>query len=156
LSAMGRAPHPEMSMAGLAKGLRLAAVSELQVPGAEASLSRYLEDKSPAVQTAAWDVARHLELKALLARAAQDAQKKDLAPRTRVTAILALRGGRYATVGPILRKVLDQHEGATIDAAAIESLAAFDDPEISAALVANWKSYGPQARQQVISAMLNK
>jgi putative heme-binding domain-containing protein len=108
------------------------------------------------VQAAAWDVARHLELKTLLARAAQDAQAQNLPQKTRVTAIRALRGGRYATVSPILRKILDQHEGPAMEAAAIESLAAFDDPEIGAALVANWKSYGPQARQQVIAAMLNQ
>ena len=126
---------PEVGLAGLAKGLRLAAVTELQVPGAEASLARYLQSNSAAVQTAAWDVARHLELKTLLARAAQDAQAQNLPQKTRITAIRALRGGRYATVSPILRKILDQHEGPEMEAAAIESLAAFDDPEIGAALV---------------------
>jgi putative membrane-bound dehydrogenase-like protein len=156
LGGIGRVPTPEIALAGLARGLRLAAVTELQVPGAEAALTRYLESKSAEVQTAAWDVARHIELKALLARATQDAQKKDLPPRTRITAIRALRGGRYATVGPVLRKILDAHEGAAVDAAAIEALAAFDDPEIGPTLVANWKSYGPQARQQVIAAMLNQ
>jgi len=156
LGGLSRVPEPEIALAGLAKGLRLAAVTDLQVPGAETSLARYLESKSPAVQTAAWDVARHLELKALLARAVQDAQSKDVPQRTRITAIRALRGGRYATVGPILRKILDQHEGPAIDAAAIESLAAFDDPGIGASLIANWKDYGPQARQQVIVAMLNQ
>jgi putative membrane-bound dehydrogenase-like protein len=156
LAGVGRVPKPEIALAGLAKGLRLASVTELQVPGAEASLARYLESKSPAVQTAAWDVARHLELKALLARAAHDAQTKELPERTRITAIRALGGGRYATAGPILRQILDQHEGPAIDAAAIESLAAFDDPQIGTILMADWKSYGPQVRTQVIAAMLNQ
>src|SRR5262249_54188434 len=43
LAGIGRVPQPEIALAGLAKGLRLAAVTELQVPGAEASLTRYLE-----------------------------------------------------------------------------------------------------------------
>jgi putative membrane-bound dehydrogenase-like protein len=156
LGGIGHVPNPDIALAGLARGLQLASVTELQVPGAEAALGRYLESNSAAVQTAAWDVARHLELKALLARAEQDAQKKDLPLKTRITAIRALRGGRYATVAPILRKLLDQHEGSEIDAVTIQSLAAFDDPEIGATLVTNWKSYGPQARQQVIAAMLNQ
>jgi putative heme-binding domain-containing protein len=156
LAGISRTPIPDVGLAGLAKGLRLAAVTELQVPGAEASLARYLQSDSAAVQTAAWDVARHLELKTLLARAAQDAQAEKIPQKTRITAIRALRGGRYATVSPILRKILDQHGDPAMETAAIESLAAFDDPEIGTILVTNWKSYGPKARQQVIAAMLNQ
>ena len=78
--------------------MRMAEVSELRVPGADAVLSRYLQNGSEAVQTAAWEVARHLELNTLVERAAHDAVSDKLPLKTRLTAILALRGGRYSAV----------------------------------------------------------
>jgi putative heme-binding domain-containing protein len=101
-------------------------------------------------------VARHLELDALVERAARDAVSDKLPVRTRLTAILALRGGRYSAVEPVLRRILDSHQESRIQAAAIGSLAAFDDPKIGTALLADWKSYGPEARTQVVAALLNK
>jgi putative membrane-bound dehydrogenase-like protein len=156
LAAIGKTVTPEAALSGLARGLRLAGVNELKVPGADTLLARYLESDKPAVQTAAWEVARHLELKALVDRAAQDAQASTLPVKRRVTAIRALQGGRYTTVAPILRKVLAAHEGSAIEAAVIESLAAFDNPEIPGALVENWKSYSPEARRQVIAALIGQ
>ena len=108
------------------------------------------------MQTAAWEVARHLELKTLVERAARDAVSDKLPLKTRLTAILALRGGRYSAVEPVLRRILDSHQESKIQAAAIGSLAAFDDPKIGATLLADWKSYGPEARTQVVAALLNQ
>jgi putative heme-binding domain-containing protein len=95
-------------------------------------------------------------LNALIDRAGRDAVAANRPVKERLTAILALRGGRYSAVGPVLRRILDSHEQSIIQAAAIASLAAFDDPKIAPALLENWKSYGPEARTQVVAALLNQ
>ena len=156
LAGLGHVKTPQAGLTGLARGLQMAHVSELRVPGADAALSGYLQNSSEAVQTAAWEVARHLELNALVDRAARDAVSNSLPVKTRLTAILALRGGLYGTVGPVLRLILSSHEESAIQAAAIRSLAAFDDPQIATTLLENWKSYGPEARTQVVAALLDQ
>src|SRR5579862_4159198 len=156
LSGLNHAKSPEAGLSGLAHGLSMAQVTELRVPGADVVLAGYLRNGSDAVQTAAWEVALHLDLNALIDRAGRDALAGNLPVKTRLTAILALRGGRYSAVGPILRRILDSHEQSLIQAAAIASLAAFDDPKIAPALLDNWKSYGPEARTQVVAALLNQ
>ena len=98
----------------------------------------------------------HLELNSLVERAAHDAVSDKLPLKTRLTAILALRGGRYSAVEPVLRRVLDSHQESKIQAAAIGSLAAFDDPKIATTLLTDWKSYGPEARMQAVAALLNQ
>jgi putative heme-binding domain-containing protein len=152
LTAIGRTKNPQAALAGLANGLQLAGVAQLKVPGAESALSRYLQTG----ETAAWDVARHLELTTLVERARQDAQNTALPVKTRVTAIRALRGGKYAAVSPALMKLVSSKEGSEIQGAAIESLGTFDDPRIAATLIDNWKIYGPEARRQAIAALMNR
>jgi putative heme-binding domain-containing protein len=156
LSGLHQAKAPQAGLAGLARGMQMAHVSELKVPGADAALSGYLQNNTEAVQTAAWEVARHLELNALVDRAGRDAVAGNLPVKRRLTAILALRGGRYGTVGPVLRQILSAHEESVVQAAAIGSLAAFDDPAIATTLIENWKSYGPEARTQVVAALLSQ
>ena len=46
----------------------------------------------------------------------------------RVIAVRALRGGRFDAVAPVLEKVLATHPPAEVEAAAVDSLAAFDEP----------------------------
>jgi putative membrane-bound dehydrogenase-like protein len=156
LTGLSHAKTPQAGLTGLARGMSVAGVSQLSVPGADAALSRYLQSRSEAVQTAAWEVARHLELTALVERAARDAVSANLPAQTRRTAILALRGGRYNSVEPVLRRILASHEESSIQATAIQSLAAFDDPGIGTELLAGWKSYGPEARTQVVAALLQQ
>ena len=156
LAGLAHVKNPEAGLAGLARGLRVAEVSELRVPGADTAIGSYLRNGSEAVQTAAWEVARRLELNALVDRAARDAVSEKLPMKTRLTAILALRGGRYGAVEPVLRRILSSHQESAIQAAAIQSLAAFDDPKIGTTLLADWKSYGPEARTQVVAALLNQ
>ena len=152
LNAVGRTPDPQAALAGLARGLQLAGVMQLKVAGAESALARYLQKDS----TAAWDVARHLELTSLVERAKQQALNTGLDPKLRVTAIRALRGGRYQSVAPVLKKLISAKEGTEIEAAAIESLGTFDDPQIADALIENWKTLGPEARRQTIAALLTR
>ena len=155
LSGLGHAKTPEAGLAGLARGMSVAGVSELRVPGADAILNSLPAKRLRSCANAAWEVARHLELNALVDRAARDAVSDKLPVRTRLTAILALRGGRYSTVNQVLRRILDSHQESSIQAAAIKSLAAFDDPQIGTTLLADWKSYGPEARTQVVAALLH-
>ena len=56
----------------------------------------------------------------------------------------------------MLRKVLESPPASELQSAAIESLAAFDDPSVAATLIANWKSYDPTARTKALDALLNQ
>jgi putative heme-binding domain-containing protein len=67
-----------------------------------------------------------------------------------------LRTAQYSSAGPVLRKILESQPASTLQSAAIESMAAFDDPGVAPALIANWKSYGPEARKKALSALLNQ
>ena len=146
----------EAGLAGLAHGFKVANVSGLSVAGAEAALGRFTNSASDPVQNAAWDVGRYLELGGLLARASAQASNNSLPPGRRAAAIRALRGGRYATVAPVLKQVLAAHPPQEVEAAAIDSLAAFNDPGVPETLLGGWKAFGPEARRHVIAAMLGR
>ena len=154
LASLGKLKKPEVALTGLAKGIKLAGVKNLQVAQAEALLAPYLNHVNNKVQAAAWDLARYFELRALVTKATSDATNTALPLPKRVVAVRALRGGQFAAVQPILAKLLVAHDMPDVQSAAIESLAAFDDQNIAPLLLANWKSYLPDARQKVLNALL--
>ncbi|MGH9661824.1 MAG: DUF7133 domain-containing protein, partial [Bryobacteraceae bacterium] len=121
---------------GLARGLRLVGARSLAVP--ESALTPHLS------HDAAWEVARHFELRGLIARAAREAESGT--PAERVRAVRALRGGSFPQAGPILRRVLASRPPPEVQAAAIESLSAFDDSEVASILIEHWRGYSPEAR----------
>jgi putative heme-binding domain-containing protein len=43
-----------------------------------------------------------------------------------------------------------------LQSTAIETLAVFDDPAVAETLIANWKSYDPEARKNALDALLNQ
>jgi len=147
---------PEAGLTGLAKGLKLSGARNLQVLGAEAALSSFLHGSSEAAQNAAWEVARFLELRALVQKAIAAAQSENLPISQRIVAVRALRGGQYVSVEPVLRRILDSAATAPLKVAAVESLAAFDDPGIAASLLEPWKSYSPEVRPKVLAALLSQ
>ncbi len=149
-------PKPEPVLTGLSKGLKLADVKNIRVPNAEATLAGLLASDNEAVQKAAWETARFFELKGLVQKALADAQNASLPVKTRVTAVRALRGGQYAVVAPILQKLLADQNEAELQSAAVESLAAFDDPGIAANLLSNWQKFSPEIRQKVLAALLGE
>ncbi|MEX2262443.1 MAG: PVC-type heme-binding CxxCH protein [Bryobacteraceae bacterium] len=155
LQTLARVKKPEDGLAGLTRGFRLGAAKALTAPGAEAALARFLNSASQPVQNAAWEAARFFELRELVQKAAGDARNTGLPLERRVFAIRALRGGRFPVSAPVLRQVLGSNPPAEIQTAAVEALAAFDDPAVSAVLLENWKSYTPDARRQAMNAMLN-
>ena len=156
LGALHGVKQPEPGLVGLAKALQLTGVRNLQAPGAEAALRKFLDDPAPAVEEAAWEVARHISLPALVEQALADAARGELPPKQRVTAIRALRGGQFAAVRPVLEKLLEFNQAPEIQIAAVESLASFDDGAIAPALLRAWGSYSPGVRAKVLAALLGE
>ncbi|HKW99916.1 MAG TPA: PVC-type heme-binding CxxCH protein [Bryobacteraceae bacterium] len=153
--------HPNEGAAGLfglAKGLQLSGVHDLLVPGAEPKLAHFLDHSSETVQKAAWEIAGHLRLEGLVQRASHDAATASLGADRRAAAVRALRSGQFAAVSPVLRQILSANPPAPaeLQTAAVECMAAFNDPQVAPALLADWKSYSPEARKEVIAAMLNQ
>jgi len=147
---------PESALAGLSKGLKLADIKNLRVANAESVLSSLLANDNEALQKAAWETARYFELKGLVQKALADAQNTSLPVKTRVTAIRALRGGQFAAVSPVLQKLLADQNAPELQTAAIESLAAFDDPGIAQNLLAQWQKFSPEIRQNVLAVLLGE
>ena len=126
------------------------------MPDAESSLSVFLKSKSEPVQAAAWEAARHLELRGLMQKALTEAQSENLPLAQRVFAIRALQGGSFASVSPVLQRVLDSPSTAALKIAAVEALSAFDDPTIPKTLLSPWKSYSPEVREKVQAVLLSQ
>lgn len=148
--------EPEAGLNGLAKGLQLAGVKNLPAPSIEAALTPYLNHTNEAVSKSAWDTARFFELKGLIDKALAGLAKADLDPKKKVAAIRALRGGQFAAVAPVLQKVLASGDAGEVKAAAVESLASFDDASVASSLLAGWASYTPEVRTKVLDAMLSE
>jgi putative membrane-bound dehydrogenase-like protein len=156
LKALGTQANPDAGLKGLARGLKLAGVKNLSVPDAEALLSKFLKSASEPIQAAAWEAARHLELRGLMEQALTEAQAENFPLAQRVFAVRALQGGNFASVSPVLRRILDSPSTAALKIAAVEALSAFDDPIIPSAFLAPWKSYSPETRVKVLSVLLSQ
>lgn len=151
--------HPNEVAAGLfglAKGLRLAGVHDLAVGGAEMRVAAFLNNPSQTVQRASWEIAEHLQLNGLVQRASRDAASGGLPVPNRAAAVRALRGGQLAAVRPILDQILASNPPPELQVAAVMSLASFPDASVAPALIANWRSYGPDARKQAVAALLSQ
>jgi HEAT repeat protein len=151
--------HPNEGAAGLfglARGLQLAGVHDLAVGGAEGRLADFLNQPSPSVQKASWEIAEHLQLNGLVQRASRDAAAAGLSLPNRAAAVRALRGGQLPAVRPILEQILASSPAPALQEAAVTCLGSFRDPSVAASLIANWKSYSPGARKQVIAALLSQ
>jgi putative membrane-bound dehydrogenase-like protein len=146
--------HPEAGLVGLAKGLKLSGVRNLYVPGAETALAPFLQSSLESVQNTAWETARYLELKGLIKRATAKAQNENLSLTQRILAVRALRGGQYAFVAPVLRKLLSSTATAPLKIATVDSLAAFDDSGVASTLLTFWKNYSPEVREKVLAVLL--
>jgi HEAT repeat protein len=151
--------HPNEGAAGLfglARGLQLAGVHDLAIPGAEGRLADFLNQPSPSVQKASWEIAEHLQLNGLVQRASRDAVASGLSLPNRAAAVRALRGGQLPEVKPILEQILGSSPPPVLQQAAVTCLGSFNDPSVAASLISNWKSYSPDARKQVIVALLSQ
>jgi putative heme-binding domain-containing protein len=148
--------NPEAGLTGLARGFRLVNARSVKAPGVEAALAGFLNSPSASIQQAAWDAARYFELTALLAKASRDTADVSAPLDRRVVAARALRGGTFASVSPVLRKVLESVPPASLQAAAVESLAEFDDAGVGPLLLSYWRTYTPDARTKAVAALLSR
>jgi len=146
--------HPDAVLDGLTRGLKLVAAKRLQVAGAEPVLARMLTTGTEAVQKSAWEASRYFELSSLVKRAAGEAVDQALPVPKRVLAVRALRGGNFETVAPVLQKVIESHAPAEVESAAVDSLAAFDEPAAGQMILANWRGYSPEGRKHAVTALL--
>jgi putative membrane-bound dehydrogenase-like protein len=140
---------------GLGKGLRLAGVTGLKIPAAEASLMKLLDSPSEKTQAAAREVAQHIELRAFIKKASEQALADKLPLPARAAAIRSLRGGQFSQVSPVLLKMLDPKEPPELQAAAVEALSSFNDPSISSILLDHWPAYSPEVRKRALVALLD-
>jgi len=154
LAGLAKLSNPEGSLKGLARGLALSNTRYLKVSGAEVSLGRFTKSGNDAVREAAWDVASHLDVPAIMRQAGQDALNASLPVAQRVTAIRALRGGHFNVSGPILDKVLQSPPRPKVEAAAIYSLASFSEPEAGKLLLKHWNSYSFDGRSEALDALV--
>src|SRR5260370_11724391 len=144
-SALPRLDHPEAVLTGLARGLKLAAVRNLEAPEAEAALARLIARGSGEVPNAAWGVASYLELHTLLPKAASEAKDANVPPALRAAAIRALRGGPFATAQPVLRSVLDSNPPPEAQRAVVDALASFNDAAAGSLLLSYSRTSHPPA-----------
>jgi putative membrane-bound dehydrogenase-like protein len=153
-AALPKLSQPDKALAGLTRGLKLVSARNLQAPGAEQALMKLLASPNEAVQRAAWEASRYFELATLLRQASKDGLSADLPPAKRILAIRALRGGRFGAVSPVLQQVIEAHPGPDVEAAAVDSLAAFDEPAAGAAILDHWRGYSPEGRRRAVNAMI--
>jgi putative heme-binding domain-containing protein len=153
-AALPKLRQPDKDLEGLAHGLKLSNARNLKTPGAEQALMKVLANGSEPAQRAAWEASRYFELSTMLNRASRDAVASDLPSDKRILAIRALRGGRFQASEPVLQKVIQSHPVPEVETAAIDSLAAFDEPAAGKAILDPWRGYSPEGRKHAVDAML--
>jgi putative membrane-bound dehydrogenase-like protein len=156
LRVLPKFKQPDAGLSGLTRGLELAGVKALRVPGAEALLTRFLKSPSAQVEEAAWETARYLQMPELTKQTTADALATGLSMTKRLNAVRALRSAPFSAAGPVLRNVLESQPGSELQLAALESLASFDDTSVAPAIISNWKSYDPVGRAKALDALLNR
>jgi putative heme-binding domain-containing protein len=93
---------------------------------------------------------------ALFARAVETAEDKSAAPGDREAAIRLLAFADESTAVSNLPNFLSPQTPPPLQRAAVTSLSQHDSNEISKTLLANWKSFSPQVRQDVVDALVVK
>jgi putative heme-binding domain-containing protein len=153
-AGLAKLQHPDKELAGLTRGLELVRARNLPAPGAEAALAKQIEAGNEPVRRAAWEASWHFKLDKLLDRAMADATNVDLPEGNRILAIRALRGGQFRVVAPIFDKVLAPNATPNVEVAAMDSLAAFDDPAVAKMILAHWANLSPQAHERGFEALV--
>ena len=57
-------------------------------------------------------------------------------------------------MSPVLQRVIASHPGPDLEAAAIDSLASFDEPAAGKAILDHWRGYSPNGRKHAVDAMI--
>ena len=144
------------ALAGLARGLAIEGSRGLGIPSVRRIMIKLVNDPSDEVGAAAREAAQYFALPAFVRQSLAEAGNEDLAIEQRVRAVSALRGGAYSQVSAVLAKILATPTPQDIQSAAVQTLSAFDEAEVSETLLAGWSGYGPPVRERVAQAMMRK
>ncbi|NQV25192.1 MAG: c-type cytochrome [Rhodopirellula sp.] len=113
------------------------------------TVSRLLVEKSISATT-------RDQVAMLFARAVQSAGDDGLTFGERESAIRLLAFADSSTATSSLPEFLSPQTAQQLQRAAVASLAEHDSDEIASTLLAGWKTYGPQVRQDVVDALVEK
>ena len=116
---------------------------------------------SPRVRKLAIQLGVHLnlqspEIQAALEEAVRQALDEDATADQRQEAIALLAYAPYNVVAPVTAKLLDVRQPPALQTAAVQALAASQDPRVGAALLQEWKGFTPQVRKAALDAVFNR
>jgi putative membrane-bound dehydrogenase-like protein len=146
----------QATLGGLAQGLARDPSKRIRVPSAEHVLTRLLTRSSAETRIATAEVARHLAFPEFTRMALVSARDEELPIEKRARAVAYLRGGSFGAVGPALQRILESAAPRPVQAAAIQTLATFDDPSVPGILLTGWGGYGPELRARAEQALLRR
>ncbi len=144
------------ALSGLAKGLAIDGSRGFRIPAAEQVIMKFVRFDDPEVRDAARQAARFLHLPEFVRQSQREVADAKLSIEERVRAAEALRAGRYADVSPVLREMLTTVAPQALQAAAVGTLAEFDEDGVAELLLAGWSGYGPSVRERVAQAMMRQ
>ena len=141
---------------GLGEGLSLhARQPEGKAIGGEV-VSRFLEDPSEDVRTAASKIAHHFNLASHMQRAKDLAHAPETPVAERLTAVRILQAGRYLDVEDSLGMFLRLHPEPELRDQAVRSLVEFEDPRAAQTLIHAWADSPPSVRNTMAEALIRK
>lgn len=143
------------ALRGLADGLAIQGRRDWRVPASESAFTRLMSSDA-AVRDAAIEAAQYFSLPNMRADARRAVAAKDLDVERRVRAAKFLKGAPYSAVSGVLGGVLASPEPQELQAAAMETLALYDEPEAASLLLAGWQGYGPEARGRALDLLLRR
>jgi putative membrane-bound dehydrogenase-like protein len=152
--SVSKLSHPDGVLEGLERGLSLSNARYLKVSGAEPAVRLLVKSKDEAVQRAAWNAALYFDFPAMMQQAAKEAIDAKGDPGQRVLAIRALRGGHFSASGPVLEQILQSLPVPDVEAAAIDSLASFSEPDSGKIILKHWATYTHDGRTHALDAMV--
>ncbi|MBS0209659.1 MAG: c-type cytochrome [Planctomycetes bacterium] len=91
-----------------------------------------------------------------LAAAAALARNAQASAETRELALAALALAPLAEYRDVYAELLGSRQTAAVQLAAVKTLAGFDSPEVPPLLMANWASYTPTMRSEIVEALLTR
>jgi putative membrane-bound dehydrogenase-like protein len=146
--------QPQSELEGLTRGLRLSNARNLRLPGAEQAVMRLIRSGSEPAQTAAWEAVPYFEFETLVRDAINDSLNSNLPAPKRIIAVRALRGGRFDTVAPALDQILRVLSLPDVESAAIDSLAAFQEPGAGEIILKHWQTLTHDGREHALDALV--
>ena len=144
------------ALAGLAEGLALHKVRQLEIPGVEPTFMEWMASSDKNLQVAALEASQYFSLPGILSAAQQKAQDPALDLNRRIQAVKTLRGGLYAQAAPAVRTILTTPSAPELQLAAIETLTVFNEPEAADMLLSGWRSYGPRVRERATDVLIRR